>query len=500
MSIKSLFHAVVVVAGFSVVTRLMGFLFRIYLSRELGAELLGVYQSAFAIFSVLLVMISSGLPLAVSKLVSAHGGDKRQEYRVVSVALILGILTALTLGGIVLLCRQWLGFLFTDERCVLILITLLPALVSSAIYSVLRGDFWGERDYYTVGWTELVEQVLRILFFVILINTGFYALDGAGIAGVSMSIACVLSAVLVLFVYFKKGKRLYAPKGEFRPVLRSAVPVTGIRAVSSLIHPLIAVIFPLLLVSVGYTQSQAMESYGIAMGMTFPLLFVPSTVVGALSFTLIPELSSALSGRKIELVAKRVQTSCIVAVFVSAMFIPMYVGGGELIGKVLYNNVTSGIYLARASWIMIPLSLSNITSSVLNAFNLETKSFVNNIIGGIALLICVVCFSGSIGVDALIWGFGLCMILTTIINIYTIKKHTKLSFGITKSILYMLALTIPCTLLVMWSEPMLLRVVPDWLGMCVLSALSIGGYVLCCWGARLVDVTSVFIKLKRQNK
>ncbi len=68
---KSLFKTVALITFFSVITRVVGFLFRIYLSRTVGAEALGMYQVAFSIFMVLLTIISSGLPLVISRMNSS---------------------------------------------------------------------------------------------------------------------------------------------------------------------------------------------------------------------------------------------------------------------------------------------------------------------------------------------------------------------------------------------------------------------------------------------
>jgi len=495
---KTLFEAVLLVAGFSVITRLLGFLFRIYLSWQLGAELLGVYQSAFSVFTVLIVLVSSGLPLAVSK-ISAQNGDVRSN-KTVTAALLVGVIVSFVLVGVILVFRSIMYELFTDERCVNILIILLPALVSSAVYSVLRGAFWGEKDYLSVCATELIEQVFRIVLFVFILNLGLTALDGAMVAGWSMSLSCVLSTLIVLFVYFKKGKRFENPKTKFSSVLKSAVPVTGIRALSSLIHPVIALVFPAILVNSGYTTEQAMECYGVAMGMTFPLLFVPSTVIGALSFTLIPELSAAVAKNQMDVVRANVKSSCVITILVSMLFIPFFVGAGESIGKVLYNNSLSGIYLERACWIMIPLGLSNISSSVLNSFNLETKSFLSNILGGVILLIIVLLFSGSMGVDALIWGFGGCMLTTMLLNKYYIMKYTSVNLEITKPFLKMLFLVIPCVALTNLSMPLLWNLFPHILAVSLAGIIGGGGFLLLCWAFKLIDLTSVWVHIKFKSK
>ena len=498
---KSLFRAVLLVAGFSVLTRFLGFLFRIYLSRELGPELLGVYQVAISIFSVLLVLVSSGIPLAISKLTAGYSVKKdfRAQNGVVSSALIVGVGIAVILCLIIVVFRESLGHLFTDERCVYILITLLPAVIASAIYSAFRGSLWGNQNYFSVCWTELAEQVIRIVAFMILVNFVYIGLDGASIAGLSMSIACVLSATLVAIVYFRQGRRLSSPKTYFRPLLRSAVPVTGVRTASSLIQPVIAVLFPAMLVLAGYTSEQAMESYGMAMGMTFPLLFLPSTIVGAISFTLIPELSTAIAKHENDLIANRIKTSLTLTVFISAMVIPFYIGVGPEIGAFLYDNTASGEYLARAAWIMLPLGLSNISSSILNAYNLEVKSFVNNIVGGVLLLGFVALLSGTLGVDALIWGFGTCMLVTTVLNIYMIKRHTSLNLGLIKPTLLMLLFIIPATLLTHFSYPLFSLAFPEFLAIALSAVLGVGCFVVLCILFKLVDFTAVFVRFKAKT-
>ena len=76
---KSLFKTVALITMFSVITRIIGFLFRIYLSREVGAEALGMYQVAFSIFMVLLTIIASGLPLIMSRMTSSFTISKEKE-------------------------------------------------------------------------------------------------------------------------------------------------------------------------------------------------------------------------------------------------------------------------------------------------------------------------------------------------------------------------------------------------------------------------------------
>ncbi len=494
---KTLFQSVLIIAGFSILTRFLGFLFRIYLSRELGAELLGVYQVAFSVFMVLIVIVSSGIPLAVSKSIAKYRveGNTAKSGSMVASALVVGLAVAVALCGILLLFYKYIGAMFADCRCIYILISLLPAVICSAVYSAFRGALWGAQDYFNVSLAELIEQVLRIMVFALMAEWIFSSLDGALVAGISMSVACVLSAIFVAIVYFSKGNRLSSPRESYRTMIKSAAPVTGVRVASSLIQPIIAVLFPAMLVLAGYTSEQAMESYGMAMGMTFPLLFLPSTIVGALSFALIPDLSTAIAQKNDKLVSTRITTSLSFALFISALIIPFYIGCGEAIGVFLYDNISSGIYLTRSAWVMIPLGLSNITSSILNAFNLEVKSFVNNILGGAILLIFVVAFSGLLGVDSLILGFGACMTITTVLNLFMLKKHTKLNFSLLKPLFLMILFMIPASLLAKWVYGVMLLCMPKVVALMLAAVAGVGSFTVLCWLFRLVDITSVLVKI-----
>ena len=78
---KSLFKTVALITIFSFLTRVSGFLFRIILSREVGAEGVGLYQVSSSVFMVLLTVISSGIPLIISRLSAGYEAKKDKKAR-----------------------------------------------------------------------------------------------------------------------------------------------------------------------------------------------------------------------------------------------------------------------------------------------------------------------------------------------------------------------------------------------------------------------------------
>ena len=59
--------------------RLIGMIYRIPMANILGDEGNGVYSAAFEIYNILLIISSYGMPMAVSKMVSAKISQKRYK-------------------------------------------------------------------------------------------------------------------------------------------------------------------------------------------------------------------------------------------------------------------------------------------------------------------------------------------------------------------------------------------------------------------------------------
>lgn len=420
---KSIFKAVAVVTIFSVLTRLLGFFFRIYLSRKLGAEGLGLYQMATSVLGIFMTLIASGLPLTTAKSVSKYetNNDLVKRNKVVTTSLVIALCVA-CFSSILILCLKSLwNIILSDVRVIEIMIILIPSIIFSAIYSIFRGALWGKGDYFSCGLTELLEQIIRFaltLFMLSSITDYFVATKYSAIA---FNITCLASAIITLFIYLKTGK-LNFKKGEYLATIKSAAPITGVRLANSFVQPLTTLIIPSMLIISGYTQPQAIASFGVVMGMTFPMLFVPMSIVGSISMVLIPSISSMMVKKDYSSIQTNIESAINVSIYISMLFVPLYLSVGDLIGIVLYDNFMSGVLLQLAAVCVFPITMSNLTGSILNALNLETKSFLNYILGSTVLIISLVVLTPLIGINSVIFSFFLSMSLITILNIHKIKK------------------------------------------------------------------------------
>jgi stage V sporulation protein B len=500
--LNKLFKAVAIITIFSVITRIIGFLFRIFLSRVLGAEGMGVYQIAFSVFMVLETVVSSGLPIVLSKLTSKYEaeGNKKSQFAATTAAVIIGLISAAILCTVIFAFQNLFGKLFTDLRSLNILLTLLPGIVFASVYSALRGYLWGQKKFFLVSITEFFEQILRVAACVIILAFIYQTFDTAIAASLSLTISCFLSALIVIGIYFKVGGKFVKPKGEFKSLLKSAAPITGIRLASSLLMPLIAIIIPLRLIAAGFTNSQALAQYGIAMGMTFPLLYLPSTLTGSLAMALVPDISSHLATNDYKSIANKIESSIKFSIFVAFLFIPIYLGLGEQIGIFLFNNATAGYYLSYAAWIMVPFSVNNIASAIQHALGQELKGFINYIIGAVVLVLCIVFLPKYVGVLSLVWGMGACLTIAAVLNIRLIKKRVPVKIKVLQPLILQTIITLPCSFLASWTFGALKTALPLFVNLAVSGTLTVVMYLLLCSAFKVADVFSIFVKFIKTRK
>jgi len=444
------FKAMFCVTFFSVCTRGLGFLLKIYLSRELGSVLLGNYQITMSIFAVLMTLVSSGIPVVLSRNVSFYSVRKNKKSigSIVSSGLILTGIICLFVSILIIFFPNFITKIFSTNISTEMLLILLPALIFSSIYEVLRGALWGEEQFFAISFTEFIEQLLRIIILVILFEFGFANLSLINKTAASLSIACAITSIIVLLIYLKKGGKFAHPKYEFKNLIKTSTPITAVRTVSSIVSMIISIIIPLRLQTAGMSATEALSEFGIIMGMTFPLIMIPSTLIGSLAVTMIPSISGEsknIDKEKISdksILRSKINFSIRTTIVFSSLLLPLFIALGKPICEFLYKNSQAGIYLSIASITMIPLGISQISSSILNAIGLEMKSLKNYAISSAVLIICIFFLPKFIGTFSLIVGYFLMSTTSSVLNILMLKKRNLVDFSFLKTIFIMIAITV----------------------------------------------------------
>lgn len=456
---KKLIKTVAVVTIFSCVERLLGFIYRIYLSRVLGSEGVGIYQIALSIVGLLMTVTASGIPITVSRLItkSKAYGTYDLRHKVVSSGILLSLAFSLPVIGAIYFFPDKFSFIFADERCMQVLTIILPGIIITSVYSVIRGSFWGEKRFFTYSVIELLEEAVMLVFGIILINRATSLMSGVRRAAYAVLLSYVFSFVTALVVYFIGGGKPANPFPELKPLISSSAPITVMRTTTSLLNSLIAVLLPARLIASGLSSSEALSSFGEISGMSIPLIYIPSTLIGSIALVLVPELSeNYYSGRLITL-KNNVEKAIKCSVFISCMIIPVFLSMGREIGEIIYDNETAGIYVERACIIMLPMSITLITTSMLNSLNMEKMTLLYFLIGSAFIILSVYFLPRYIGVYSLVLGLLLSYTVTTVANLILLRKKSKSKLDYAKFILLSILFIIPSYLMGRFSKEVLLH-------------------------------------------
>lgn len=410
---------------FSTVEKTLSFIYRIVLSRMIGAEGLGIYQIALSVFSVLLTAASSGVPVTVSRLITKQNalGNTAGRNAVVTAGIVSTLIFTVPAVALIFGGQKIFGLMFSDERCLEVFLIILPGLIITSVYSVMRGAFWGDRQFMPYSLIELAEDALMVGLGCVLVAGAGGAADGARRAAVAVFVSYVFSFAVSLFWYFKKGGRLVNPAKQLKPLLSSSLPVTAMRTSTSLMNSLVAVLMPYLLVRMcGYTDSEAVSLYGVAAGMAVPILFIPSSLIGSIAVVLAPELSENFYKNRADLLKADVEKSLRAAVLIAFALIPVLFALGQSVGEVLFSDSLSGEIVKNCCFILLPMCLSMITNTILNSMNREKATLVYYFCGAAATLACIAALTPAIGVYSYVAGLAANFVITSALNIRLLKK------------------------------------------------------------------------------
>ena len=403
---KTLKQSTALIMLFSIITRLTSFFFKIYLSRRVGAEVLGLFQMTASVFGLFCTLAASGIPPMLSRRVAQLGvrkGNENLTNGVMTGAILLSLgVTALLIAGAILF-RHKIALLFSDARCMPLFYVLLPALVSSVLYQLLRGFFMGKKKYFEYSVTEFLEEVIKIIACMTFLSNLFLTLSDEVAITIAFTVTDYLVMAILLILYFAKGGRLVKPK-ETTALLKSGLPVTGIRIAAGLISSFIAIAFPAALVRAGAAPGDAAAEYGRAVGMAFSLLFAPLSLTGALSVVILPEAAALAAKGDLTELRMRIGESLLFIFVITVLFYALFLVLGESYGILLFKDAQAGRFIAGAAGMVIPAALSGFINTTLNSLGREKKVFLSFLISSSLLILSVLLLPQYIGIYALAVG------------------------------------------------------------------------------------------------
>ncbi|WP_157910359.1 stage V sporulation protein B [Petroclostridium xylanilyticum] len=439
LNTKSLLYGTFVLTAANFIVRLLGFIYRIFLSRMIGPEGMGLFQLVFPLYMVSITVTASGIPIAVSRLVAERKaiGDERGIVRTVIISLCLITIVSICLSAFfVLNIDQITVNLLQDFRIRPALFIFFPCILITGLAAVFKGYFYGLRDIHPPAFAEIAEQIIRMILVSVILSCipSLNEQTSAAIAVFGMVMG-ELAGLLYLHYSYHQSVKNYSKSKETPSVVRIsktilgiALPITLTRLIGSSMGAANSILIPRRLAAGGMTSSEAIGTYGIISGMVMPLLFFPFALISALSVILIPNLSENVILKNWsnirDKISKSILITCLTAFPTMALLVPL----AHPIGIVLYDQPDVGNLLTPLAFSTIFLCLDYSLGNILNGLGKQARAAVHSTIGDVIQIICTYFLVAhpSFGIYGFIIGFIANSILVSVLNFITVVQVTRL--------------------------------------------------------------------------
>ena len=455
-----------ILAAASIFARILGMLYRFPLARILTDEGNAYYQTANSVYTILLMISTFSLPLAVSKLVSEkiNQGEMKNAKKIFHCSMKF----ALVSGGVMAL----LTFAFAGVICnvmkvdnaVYALRALAPAIFIYAIVGVLRGFFQGHESMVPTAVSQVIEQIVHVIVAVaaavMMVNYGkslsgsdashAYALGAAGAtSGTTVSVAVSLAFLAIIFFSFNRDfsrrvaadpmKKTESDREIYIAILATIFPVILSTVIYNITPTLDQAIFNRVLSAQGYTQQQYNTIYGIYSGKFYVLMNVPLVLASSLAPSVVPPLSAAIVNGDYRDAKLKVRA---VMRYTMIITIPCAVGflmlGGPIMALVFgdWRQLPKGLMQA-GSLMLIFFAVSTVSTAVLQGMSRMHEPVKNSAIALVIHLIVlyVMLKYFRLNIYGVVYANTVFALVVCILNTMAIKRYLHYNQEVRKTFL-----------------------------------------------------------------
>ena len=193
-----------ILACAGIISKCVGAVYRLLLTSVAGAEALGIYQTVFPLYCVLLTFSSTGVPSGISKLVAEGENDKKLAYKSIILFGSIGFIGSLAMikSANFLAVRQGEGAADIAYKC------LAPSVFLVSVISVLRGVFQGKMNMVPTAVSQIIEQTVKAVVGVLLCLLGKTPAQKAALAAFAVTVS-EFFALLFLVVASRQKTRVF---------------------------------------------------------------------------------------------------------------------------------------------------------------------------------------------------------------------------------------------------------------------------------------------------
>lgn len=436
MSKNTIIKGTFILTATGFLTRFIGFFFRSFLSHTFGEEQMGLYQLIFPIYALCFSLSSAGIETALSRCVAQKisRGKKHEADNILYQALLISLFLSLLLVFVVRKYASYLSiYVLGDLRCEELLRTLAFALPFSSIHNCICGYYLGQKRAKIPALAQLFEQLTRVgaVYMVFKIMQNNHSQVSIWIAVLGLVIGEMISALYCLRCFGCRPHLqptlpiIYQNRHLIKELLALAVPLTSSRILMNLLQSIESISIPLCLQKYGYTNSEALSTYGVLIGMALPCILFPTALTNSVSTMLLPTVAEIQAEDDLTRLQGLIRRVIYFGFGLGAICGITFLIFGSLVGRILFNSTLAGAFIRTLSWICPFMYMNTTLLSILNGLGKANNSFINNVCGLIVRISGVWFGIGIFGINGYLWGLLISQLLVSILCIYQLKFYIQ---------------------------------------------------------------------------
>ncbi|NLD18649.1 MAG: polysaccharide biosynthesis protein [Clostridiales bacterium] len=316
MTKRSLVKGAAVLAIAGIFVKILGAFFRVPLGNIIGEEGMANYAPAYALYATLLVISTSGIPIAISKMVSERCaiGQFREAERVFKLSRILMITIGVFSFVLLFFFDEIIADLVRIPGAALSMKATAPALILVPIMSAYRGYFQVMQEMVPTAVSQVIEQMFRVVLglsaAILLMRSSWltdFTVNERGAAGGCFgasagAIGGLITMVVIYLICRKKLKRrIHADNGKahesssqiIKRIAIIAIPITIGAMIMPLVNLVDSAIVNVRLLDSGWEPAVAKGMYGQLTGYAEPIVEFPQVLMTSIVVSLVPMVSAA---------------------------------------------------------------------------------------------------------------------------------------------------------------------------------------------------------------
>ncbi|MBQ3133435.1 MAG: polysaccharide biosynthesis protein [Clostridia bacterium] len=418
-----------VLTGTSLLLKVIGIFFRIWMSGHLGAEGMGLHQLIFSVYVLGSTLATTGLSTAVTRLVTeaAATGNQRAIPRVMRRSLILTLALSLASSAVFYLAAPWIGrWWIADVRAIPALRVLTIGFPFMGISACLKGYFYARRRAELPSIAQIFEQVTRIfitmwLFFQTAEPT-ITTLSAAVMLGDVISEGLSAGLAGVLYAFERDRVSPDTPHStndrDFRTgrLVRIAAPITAGRYLNTILRTIENIQVPRSLALFSGSQELGLAAFGNLKGMAMPLIFFPSSFLSAFSTLLIPEMSEAMALSQHLRVRHTADITIRITMAASWLCAGCFWVFAYPLGQLLYNSDEVGFYLQVLAPLVPLMYLESVVDGILKGLNQQTRSLKYSLLDSGLRIALILLLVPKLGIRGFLYIMVVSNLLTCLLN------------------------------------------------------------------------------------